>query len=163
MRIVPKFLNGNDWWQNYVRQNCETGSATLSDPTFLAWIGAQPQFYFTTDTPAQIRDKLTNAGDVEICVRFHWNPFTREIAEEQDGCVSFNTAKCKRGAGGVENCVHETMHAMGWSHDGNQPAGNEDTVPWKVGREAGLWPTQKPGLVIESALAHGIAADEEHA
>lgn len=137
MNIIVKFLNGNAYWQAKVLKSAEQASQILSDHFFLAKVRAVPKFDFTSDTPAQVGDKLEAAGDVVINVSFYRKWPALAIASETPGQVSFNVCKEKQGAGNPENVTHETMHAMGWSHDGNSPRGNENTVPWLVGKMVG--------------------------
>lgn len=133
MNILVKFLNGNEYWQAKVLKSARQASAVLSDPVFLAKVRAVPKFDFTSDTPVQVGDKLAAAGDVTIQVGFYSKWLTRAIAYEENQAVYVNTRKESAGAGGPDNMAHETMHAMGWSHDGNSPAGQENTVPWLIG------------------------------
>jgi hypothetical protein len=92
-----------------------------------------PKFDYTSDTPAQVADKLASAAEVTISVGFYWNPFGPAVAKEGNGLVRFNSAKESRGAGSPGNVAHELMHALGYEHNGNYPAGNEHTVPWVIG------------------------------
>lgn len=149
MRILIDFINGNDSQHEKVLASAKQGGEVLSDPGFLDKIRAWPQFDFTGDTNAQIADKIKSAGDVMIKVglyRSKW-PWSKTIASESDGEVWFNTRQPD--AGGVENTVHEFMHALGYSHNGNSPAGQENTVPWRVGAWAGVWQVKAPVCKVE--------------
>lgn len=137
MNILIKFLNGNEYWQAKVLESAKQASAVLSDPVFLAKVRAVPFFDYTADTPAQVGDKLAAAGGVTINVSFYRKWPALAIASETPGQVSFNVCKERQGAGDAENVTHETMHAMGWEHNGNSPRGNENTVPWLIGTMVG--------------------------
>lgn len=133
MNIIVKFLGGSTYWQSLILVNAKTASTVLSAPSTIDKISAFPVFDFTADTPAQVADKIAGAGDVTISVGFFWNPFARDIAYEESGAVYFNRAKQSRGAGSPGNIAHETMHALGFQHNGNSPLGQQNTVPWWVG------------------------------
>lgn len=133
MNIVVTCLNGSKYWREKVAFSAEQASHVLSDPKFLDQVRAVPFFDFTADTPAQIADRIVAASDVQISVSFYWNPFGKAIAKESENLVSFNRCKERYGAGSPGNVAHEVMHRMGWSHNGNSPAGNQGTVPWLIG------------------------------
>lgn len=139
MDIIVAFENGDDYWQNLVTTNAAKASAILSDPAFLAWVRSQPSFDFTELTPVEVAEKIERSGDIKIRVGFYAKRFTRAIAYEVDGEEFFNTDKEAYGSGGVGNIAHETMHALGFSHDGNSPEGNQQTVPWAIGNYAETW------------------------
>lgn len=148
MRILVDFINGNDYWESKVLASAKRGSEILSDPDFLATVAAHAGFDFCNQSPQQVADTIRNAGDVMIKVGFYrgW-PWSKVLASEGGGQVSFNTRKESVGAGGVENTVHETLHALGFIHNGNSPAGNLNTVPWWVGILAGGWKVTTAGKV----------------
>lgn len=133
MNIVINFLNGSDYWQEKVKASAAEASKALSDPAFLAKIRAYPMFDYTSDTPAQVADKLEQAGDVTVKVGFFSKWFTREIAFEDANGVHFNTRKESAGAGGPGDLAHELMHQLGYQHNGNSAAGNQYTVPYWIG------------------------------
>lgn len=135
MKIVVDFLNGNNYWQEKVLFSAEQASNVLSDIEFIRDLAAFPAFDFTADRPTIISNKLLDTKEITICVGFYRKWLTRAIAYEQNGAVYFNVCKEGRGAGSPGNLAHEVMHALGYSHNGNSPAGNQYTVPWWVGNE----------------------------
>lgn len=137
MKLLINFLSGTEYSQDLVRTSAATVSKVFSDPVFLARVSSIVKYDFTTETSAQVAETIRSAGEVKVNVGFYRGWFwSRAIAYEQDGAIYFNTRKFGYGAGGVENVAHEVMHALGYSHRGNSPAGNENTVPWKVGQMA---------------------------
>lgn len=132
MNIKVEFLNGSQYWKDKITANAAQSSKVLNDPAFLAKVRAWPGFDYTSDTSEQIADKLENAGVVSIKVGFYSKWWTRAIAYESNGAVFFNTRKENYGAGGTNNLIHEALHSLGYSHRGNSPNGNENTVPWRV-------------------------------
>lgn len=138
MKLIINFLSGTEYSQNLVRTSATAVSRVFSNPVFLARVASIVKYDFTTETSAQIAETIRNAGEVKINVGFYRGWFwSRAIAYEQDGAIYFNTRKFGYGAGGVENVAHEVMHALGYSHRGNSPAGNENTVPWMIGKMTG--------------------------
>jgi hypothetical protein len=133
VKINVHFLNGSNYWRNKVLTNAAIASKILSDIDFLAIIASQPKYDFTADTSDQVAAKIADTYQLTISVSFLWRPWpSKMIADEAPGLIRFNTAKERYGAGSVENIVHETMHALNYSHDGNSPQGQGNTVPWRV-------------------------------
>jgi len=140
MKIIVKFLNGSQYWKDLVTENAEKVQIILNDPAFLDKIEAHSGFDFTNMPPRAVRDRIENAGEVEIKVGFYKGWFwSKAIAYEENGEVWFNTRKEAYGAGSVGNLAHELMHALGFSHNGNSPSGQANTVPWRIGQWAGEW------------------------
>lgn len=137
MNIKINFLNGTDYWKQKITDNAAIASQIMSSQEFLNKVASHPGFYFTNQSSVVVSLKFENAGDVTINVGFYSRWWTRAIAYEQDGAVYFNTYKEKYGAGSVDNVSHETAHALGYSHAGNSPSGNENTVPYWVGNLVG--------------------------
>lgn len=135
MNIIINFLNGTEYSQDLVRTSATAVSKVLSDPSFLSRVRGIVKYDFTTDTSSQVADKIRDAGEVKINIGFYRGWFwSKVLAFENYASVSFNTRKFGYGAGGVENVAHELMHALGYSHNGNSPAGNQATVPWMIGK-----------------------------
>lgn len=147
MKIEIEFLNGSTYWKNLVKRNAEHAGRVFSDPKFIDAVKAVPKFDFTSDKPAVVGDKIAALQVVKIKVGFYrpWWRWSPVLANETNGEVWFNTRKEAEGAGGVENIAHEFMHFLGYSHNGNSPAGQDGTVPWKVGRMAGGWALSTEG------------------
>lgn len=133
MKITVTFLNGSDYWQNKILDSAARASAILSDPAFLEAVRKRGRFDCTTHAPTQVADRLEHAGEVTIKVGFYSRWWTRAIAYEKNDTVFFNTRKESRGAGSPANIAHEVMHALGYRHNGNYTAGNENTVPYVIG------------------------------
>jgi len=136
MEISLSFRGGSSDWQSFLSESAKTAGAVLTDPDFLTKVGAWPGFDFTTSTPADVAAAIANAGTVTVNISFYSHPLGASIAKEDpaNGAVSFNTAKRHRGAGSPGNVAHEVMHVLGFSHNGNQLAGNENTVPYRIGQ-----------------------------
>ncbi len=136
MQIEVSFHSSNPGWEGFIVENAHTAASVLSDPEFLARVRGWSGFDFTDKTPAEIADTLQAADVVTVTVGFYNHVLGPSIAKEDPntGSVSFNTAKRSRGAGSPGNVAHETMHVLGFSHNGNQIAGNENTVPYRIGQ-----------------------------
>lgn len=139
MNIVIHFRNGSDYWRSKVTANAAQVSRILSDPRFLELVRAWPAFDHTEVTPPEIAETLRTAGSVEVRVGFYSKWWTRAIAYEDASGVYFNTRKERQGAGGIGNIAHEVCHSLGFSHAGNSPAGQENTVPWRIGGWVETW------------------------
>ena len=144
MNIKVTFLNGSNYWQQLVLNSAEKASDILSDPAFLLKISNITHYDFCIETPIQIGDKIRAVGEITIEVGFYSKWFTKAIAYEECKKIWFNTRKKAYGAGGVGNIVHETLHALGYKHNGNATAGNEFTVPYLIGDLADGWVLTKP-------------------
>lgn len=162
MIIRVSFLNGSRYWRDKVTANADQASRILSDPAFIAKVRAWPMFDFTADTPAQVADKIECAGIVTIKVGFYWRPFfTKAIAYEEDGQVWFNTAKERYGAGGLGNTAHEVIHALNYSHNGNSPAGQANTVPWRIGEWVSNWHLERSRSDSTIAAIKGVSVETQ--
>lgn len=140
MRIEVKFKNGSQYWQDKVTAAAAKAAAILSTPEFLARIAHYPSFYFTELSSEVISKQLETTDVVQIVVGFYsqrW--FTKAIAAEDENGVEFNTAKEAYGAGDWGNVMHETLHVLGFSHNGNAAAGNENSVPYRIPSLAQAW------------------------
>jgi hypothetical protein len=133
MNIRVNFLNGNLYWQSKITASAVRASNVLSDPAFIAKVRAVPKFDYTGDTPGQVADAIAQAGDIPVNVSFYSKLFTRAIAFEDNQGVHFNVCKEKYGAGSAGDLAHEFMHRLGYQHNGNAAAGNENTVPYLIG------------------------------
>lgn len=140
MKIEIKFENGSPYWKQKVTKNALYVASILSTPAFLDQIEAHKKFDFTPDTPKQVAEKIRTTHLAKIKVGFYYKRwFTRAIAYEEDDAIYFNTAKESYGAGGWGNIMHELMHSLDYSHNGNSPAGQSNTVPWQVVTLAQAW------------------------
>ncbi len=150
MKINVSFINGSDYWRNKVLASAKRASEVMSDPVFLASVAKHHGFDFTQMTPADVSHVIENAGEVTIKVGFYkgwW--WSKAIAYEENGEIWFNTRKDGYGAGDVGNVAHETLHKMGFSHNGNSASGNGNTVPYWVGEQVALWPVREPVCKVE--------------
>lgn len=134
MKIQVTFIGGSASWQTFISESAQTAAAVLTDPDFVTKVRAWPQFAFTDKSPAQVAAALLANDIVTINVGFYSHPLGWSIAKEEGGVVLFNTSKRSRGAGSPGNLAHEVMHVLGFSHDGNQMVGNENTVPYRIGQ-----------------------------
>lgn len=139
MKINIDFENGTSYWQNLVTENARKAALILSDPAFIQKIRSWAGFDYCGDTPDQVADTIATTREVTIRVGFYSKWLTRAIAYEQDGAAYFNTRKEAYGAGSVGNVAHELMHALGYSHNGNSPGPNQNTVPYRIGQWAEGW------------------------
>jgi hypothetical protein len=158
MKINLTFLNGIPYWKNLVTRNAETAQAILSDPKFIEKVRGWAGFDFTSSTPGQVATTLELATEVNIKIGFYRGWFwSKAIAYEQDGAIYFNTRKEAYGAGSVGNIVHEIMHALGFSHNGNSPAGNTNAVPWRLGTWASEWKlTTSPECTAQAVQVESV-------
>lgn len=139
MQIAIVFLNGSDYWKKKVQDAALKVQGIFSDEGFLQAVAAHAGFDFTADSPAAVASRLMNAGTVSIHVGFYSKCLTRAIAYEQAGAVYFNTRKEAQGAASWQNVAHEVLHALGYSHNGNAPAGQGNTVPYAIPALAEAW------------------------
>jgi hypothetical protein len=89
----------------------------------------------TSDKPEMIWQKLSLAGFTEVKTVRSTNPFTNMVAVKykDDPAIYLNSRKNRSNAEWTGSICHEKAHVMGWTHRGNSPRGNEDTVPYKLG------------------------------
>lgn len=131
-------------WETFISENAKLAARALASPQLLAKVRAAT-FDFTDQTGARIAERLMTTAALTLKVGFYYRPWPApSIAKEIAGGVTFNTAKRGYGAGSPGNIAHEAMHVLGYSHDGNQEEGNENTVPYRIGE----W--------VESAVADGL-------
>jgi len=133
MNIQVTFLDGSQNWQDFISQSAQTVSDVLGDSDFIDKVRNWKQFDFTQKSPGDVADALVKAGIVSIKVGFYHNPLGLSIAKEKNGAVFFNTAKRNHGAGSPGNVAHEVMHVLGFSHDGDRPTRNANTIPYRIG------------------------------
>lgn len=133
MNIKIDFMGQNNYWENKINWSAQQTGVILSHPDFIAKVRGWAGFDFTEATPGGIADLLLLTKDVEIRVGFYSKWFTRAIAYEIPNGVFFNTRKESYGAGSPGNLAHELMHKLGFQHNGNAAAGNENTVPYRIG------------------------------
>lgn len=139
MKIIINFLNGDSYWQDKVRVSSDRAADILSSPPFLSKVRSFPMFDFCADSPTHVGDKLESTTEIKINVGFYSKRWTKAIAYEEGGAVNFNTRKEAGGAGSAGNVAHEVMHALGYSHDGNSPQGQQHTVPYAIGNWVDEW------------------------
>jgi hypothetical protein len=143
LKLKVNFLSDNCYWEKKVSRNADLASDILSDPAFIAKVASWPHFDYCVHSPAQVAKLIENAGDVFINVGFYSKRWTKAIAYEVDAGIFFNTRKEAYGAGDIGNLVHEVMHKLGLSHNGNSSSGNENTAPYRIGQWASEWSVAK--------------------
>lgn len=131
--IHPKFDVPPDEWTKRIEDNSRLASQAMCTPEFLSRVRNWKGFGWTTDSPADVANRIAHAGTVAIDVRFFFDTKTLAIASEGNGVISFNKAKENAGAGGPGNIAHEAMHALGYRHFWNRPCLQGNTVPWRIG------------------------------
>lgn len=134
MVIELHFINGTPEWQKRVQANAEIAQRRLSSPELLKKVAYWEGFDFTRDEPKTVAMRLVQTEHIHIRVGFYSKWWTRAIAYEDDGVIYFNTRKARNGAGSPGNIAHEVMHVMGYSHNGNSPRGQTNTVPYRIGQ-----------------------------
>lgn len=139
MQIQINFIGGTDYWKKKIQDAALKVQGILSDESFLQTVAAHPKFDFTKDSSVIVASRIMNAQSVTVKVGFYSKCLTRAIAYETDGAIYFNTRKEAAGAGSWQNVMHEVLHALGYSHNGNSPGGNQNTVPYMVPDLAEAW------------------------
>jgi hypothetical protein len=95
----------------------------------------QPKIDMTNGlTSDQVTTKIVSAKETANII-FYYKRFSKAVGYENgDGNIYANT-KFWSGYGicnMVSNVTHEVTHKLGFSHNGNSPAGNENTVPYRA-------------------------------
>jgi hypothetical protein len=107
------------------------------DKSFMDELMKVKTFNHTKDSGADVAHKLLEAS-IEITVMPYrtWNIFSKVVGHAQGTVIFVNTRKLdlpieER----VENLMHETLHIIGYSHQGNYVNKyNLGTVPYAVSR-----------------------------
>ena len=111
----------------------------LNSPDFYSKISAIQRFDNTTQSGLQIADDIKNLRRT-VEVEEYWNPFGANA--KTVFVIKLNSAKLRRSHASITNTViHETVHAVDWwtnnkwdyTHDSNNPEGQENTAPWVIG------------------------------
>lgn len=123
-----------------VIESVEEANRILQLREFYDRIAAVPRFDNSSYSPQQVSDELHNF-DRTIAVQGYWNILSLANASTQTE-ININTAKLRRSKTSIVNTlIHETVHAIDWltnkawdyTHDGNSPAGQDQTAPWVIG------------------------------
>lgn len=102
---------------------------------FLEKVKSAYGFNHTYKSPPEVAEDIKNYSNT-IKIKSYTSrwPWSRAIAYTQNGVIYFNTRKSMDAYKRANTIVHETMHIMGYSHDGNTPSKYNDlTVPYYVG------------------------------
>lgn len=148
MKIEIEFEFHDGQWDEYIQKNAARASEILASSSFLAKVKQWPNFDSTDKRPDEVARVIETANVVRVRVGYFpvrssfllrkfdllKNRTTAAIADEgADGLVRFNRSKKPYGAGSPGNIAHETMHVLGFRHTGNKRAGNENSVPYRIG------------------------------
>lgn len=109
------------------------------DPAFLQRVRESQPFNHTTDTPEVVANNIEqDTSTIKVGVFKPLWIFSRCIASTDIGTktISFNKYKLSgtNTAERVNTLIHEYMHTLGYTHDGNyNTAYNRGTVPYRIG------------------------------
>lgn len=117
------------WMIEVVRvSNCVYGKEA-----FLEKIKNYPKFTHTSDTPAQVYEKLKTLPLAKIETYRSLFP-SSATAYTQNSVIRYNTRNNPRGlVKMVRTATHEMTHVVGYSHGDNYPGGKENSVGYAVG------------------------------
>lgn len=119
-----------------------------------AGISQQPKYNHTRKTPGQVASFIKAQANLDLTesspecelllLSVPWYKkasYRNTIAVHSHGSISFNPKFLKRDMPDIINTiVHEYMHYIGFSHDGNKPTPyNLGSVPYAVGALAEAW------------------------
>lgn len=95
-------------------------------------------FTYTKDNLDQIRANLRNTNfDKGLLVSFRYFKSSTTVAYHDDWVVYFNLAKMNRSeCEKINTLVHETFHALSYSHGDDSSIGKENSVPYWMGDKA---------------------------
>jgi hypothetical protein len=130
MKIKVHFLGGSKEWQDKIEDSAKTVGKLFSNTLFLNAVANHGKFDHTKLNAYEVANLILHTREIQIYVGFYSNFFTRAIAYERNGRIFFNTRK--EAAGTWANIMHESLHVLGFSHNGNTPRGNENSVPYKL-------------------------------
>lgn len=112
----------------------------LINPEFYKKIESIQHFDNSTYNGSKISSEIKNINRT-IEVEDYWKPFAVANAKTVS-VVRLNNTKLRRNHASItNNVIHETVHAVDWltnnawdyTHDGNSPAGQDNTAPWVIG------------------------------
>jgi len=118
----------------YLPQAITVAELVLRDEDFLRDISSIQSFYYSTDTGAEVVKKISTGAVAYVSTYRTRNPWSSVTAKTVGHSISFNSWNNPRPLKFMVNTlVHEYLHVLGYSHKGNNPKGNEKTVPYLVG------------------------------
>lgn len=95
------------------------------------------KFTSSDDGPAQIRVQIAKNYSVKVTTYTTFLATSKVIGHQSKGVIYLNTRKLRRPDCSIVNTlVHEYMHRIGYAHNGNDPGGNENSVPYWMGDRA---------------------------
>ena len=106
-----------------------------TDKAFLEMVARGPTYNHTNLTPLEVSDELLKLDDLNVTIR-PWKPFwawSKAIAraDYQNAVIGFSVRKTGTLQDRVETIMHEALHLIGFSHDGNYAnVYNLFTVPY---------------------------------
>lgn len=119
-----------------IRVACALVSYHYRDTEFLQTIGEQDKFNHTTRTPKEVALQITEFKDLEVTIK-SYKPMWRwskaiAYADYKTSTIYFNAYKDMSVVDRVETIFHESLHLIGFSHNGNYvTAYNLLSVPYK--------------------------------
>jgi len=105
-----------------------------NDNDFLFEVKYSGLYKFTKLTPALVAQKIEDASNIMIVMPYKtWNPYSKVIGYAEKNIIYVNTRKLHLPLKDrVENFMHESLHSLGFGHDGNRVTDfNLKTVPYK--------------------------------
>lgn len=106
------------------------------DVEFLNKIRKIDSFYFSALSGENVAREIV-VREVTMTIKSYktWNPWSKVIGYAKGNTIYCNSRKFDLPLyDRVNNFMHESLHALGFSHNGNSATGrNLDSVPYKVG------------------------------
>ena len=114
-----------------IKANC-----VLKREEFLNEVKLYPKFTHTNNTSSKVAEDLRALPEIKVATYKSKNPFTKAVATtypKEKNKIYLNLRHNPRPVDDmVATLCHESTHVLGYSHGDNNPAGKENSVPYKV-------------------------------